>query len=180
MVEIVNIVAAGDLERELALDQVVQDLEVRDKEYTPEVKPGLHLRFEDDGPLVTLYRSGSYVIMGAKTHEAVSEAFSQLQDSLLQIEIDINSEVFAPTVRYMVCKGNLEREVNLSTLAVGLNLENIEYEPEQSPFLYYWPEECECVLSIPANGQVVVTGARTKEEAENAFHLLQEKIDALF
>lgn len=179
MVEVVNVVASGDLQQELDLDHLVQDLDVLKREYTPDIHPGLHLRFDEEGPLLTLYRSGSYVIMGAKTQEAVDEVFSQLQRAFDGLGIEISSTGTTPTIQNIICKDYLDREVNLSALAVELKLENVEYEPEQSPFLYYWPEEYDCVLSIPANGQVVVTGILTKEEAQATFTHLKERIDTL-
>ena len=31
-------------------------------EYDPEKYPGMHLRMSDDGPLITVYRTGKYIV----------------------------------------------------------------------------------------------------------------------
>lgn len=181
MIEIVNVVASGDLGSELDLKALLTDLPTNDviTEYHPETHPGLHIRFEDAGPLVTVYTSGSYVIMGAKNKSQVNHLFSCLQESLEELGIQIDRQQASPVIQNIICKGDLGQELDLNTLSIILELENIEYEPEQSPFLYYWPEEYDCVISIPANGEVVITGIKTQSEAEAAFEFLETKIKSL-
>lgn len=175
MVHIVNIVASGGLNRELDLRELYRDLELDEKEYNPESHPGLHLWFDENGPLLTLYSSGSYVIMGARTHKEIEDAFDDLINNLNKLDVEPGAG--RPKIQNIICKATLNRDVNLSALAIAFELENIEYEPEQSPFLYYWPDEFDCVISIPSNGEIVITGITKVEEAEEIFEFVRDKID---
>jgi len=67
--------------------------------------------------------------------------------------------------------------VNLNTLAIGLGLEAVEYEPEQFPGLIYRPEAFPAVLLVFANGKVVITGAADVETAEETFSHLQTQVE---
>jgi TATA-box binding protein (TBP) (component of TFIID and TFIIIB) len=45
---------------------------------------------------------------------------------------------------------------------------------------YYWPDEPSCLLTIPTNGEVIVTGVETLETAEEAVTHLKGRIAKLF
>ena len=58
MVEVVNAVGSGFLDREFDLSVVARGLgSVAD--FDPEKYPGMYIRFSEDSPLVTVYRAGS-------------------------------------------------------------------------------------------------------------------------
>ena len=122
----------------------------------------------EDGPLITLYRSGKYIISGCSSFEELDEtnqAFLQVISELDGIETSLETGF---TVQNVVCTGALQQPVNLNALAIGLGLEAVEYEPEQFPGLIYRPESFPAVLLIFANGNVVITGAADLETAEGA------------
>jgi len=177
---IVNIVASGDIGEELDLHAIYNDLNIEDVQYEPEQFPGVQLRFSQEGPVVILFSSGSYTIVGVKTEEQVSELYKRLNNVLQELEVKYDFERGRPEIQNLICKGELSREIDLDNLVVALGLENIEYEPEQSPVVYYWPEEADCLITIPTNGQCIVTGVSTLEEAEEAFTNFQNQIERLF
>jgi transcription initiation factor TFIID TATA-box-binding protein len=179
MVDIVNVVASGHIGREFDLAALQTDLNVYEKIYEPERFPGLQLRFKDEGAVLILYSTGAYSIMGAKSQENLEKIYDALARSVGEIGIDIAAAGKRPEVRNIICKADLGRELDLSPLTVGLGLENVEYEPEQSPFLYYWPEVIDCLITIPSNGEVMITGVEMEEQAEQAFTHLQSQIDEL-
>ena len=58
MVEVVNAVGSGFLDREFDLSVVARGLgSVAD--FDPEKYPGMYIQFSEDSPLVTVYRAGS-------------------------------------------------------------------------------------------------------------------------
>ena len=180
MVEVVNIVASGHLGRELDLRALQNDLDAYEKIYEPERFPGLQLRFEEGSTVLILYSTGSYSIMGAKSEEELGNIYISLSEAVGDLGIEITDKGKRPEVRNLICKADLRREFNLSALSIGLGMENTEYEPEQSPFLFYWPEEHDCLITIPTNGAVSITGVETVEEAEQAFIHIQNRIEELF
>lgn len=179
MVEVVNIVASGHVGRELDLGALYTDLNIPNKIYEPESSPGLQLRFEPDGPVIIIYSTGTYTIMGATTEEEVDETYDAFIYALSKLEIKVREIDQRPEISNLICKDYLERELNLPALTIALDMERVEYEPEQSPFVYYWPEKFDCLITIPANGEVIITGVTTTEQAERAFEHLQDQIESL-
>jgi len=178
MVQVVNVVASGALDVELDLESVARELDdVVD--YDPEKYPGAYFRFGDDAPLITLYRTGKYIITGSS---AEAEA-GRFRDEFLTV---LHRHGIVPaaddtwfTVQNYVCMADMERAVNLSALAIGLGLEVTEYEPEQFPGLVYRPNDHACVLLVFASGKVVITGAADVTTAGDAVTHLRKKIDDL-
>lgn len=78
-----------------------------------------------------------------------------------------------------VFTAEIGESLNLNALAIALGLEKTEYEPEQFPGLIYRPEDATVVLLAFGSGKVVITGARSVQEAERGFQDLKNKIQAL-
>jgi transcription initiation factor TFIID TATA-box-binding protein len=179
-VKIVNIVASGKLNREFDLEPLSAEIDAFEVQYEPETFPGLLIRFEEEGSVVIIFSSGSYTMMGMNSHIELDNLFNRFMNSLSKLGIEVSAKDSPPTVQNLICKGQLEREVDLESLTIELGLENIEYEPEQSPFLYYWPDSYDCVISIPTNGEVIITGVQDVEDAEEAFNHLKGLVESLF
>lgn len=147
MVEIVNMVGSGATKKELDLEQLVSDIGEPVAKYNPEKYPGLYLQFDDDGPLITLYRTGKFIITGASSEAEINkrrELFLGFLSEQNIIELPIDDE-FA--IQNVVCVAEISQteDVNLSALAIGLGLESTEYEPEQFPGLIYIPGIGNCI-----------------------------------
>jgi len=175
MIEVVNVVASGSLGSEFDLEAITAELgDIA--EYDPEKYPGVYIRLNEASPLITLYRTGKYIITGADSTQAASSTRETLLDLLtthgiLPVAAD---EWF--TYQNYVCVGDLGSEIDLSALAIGLGLENTEYEPEQFPGLVYRSPDSECVLLVFTSGKTVVTGASSVESANRAFSTFKENI----
>ena len=178
MVQIVNAVGSGSLATEFDLEQVSRALGAV-AEYDPEKYPGMYLRLSDDEPLITVYRTGKYIITGAESeaelHRVRDRFLTLLSDE--QIPASATDDDFA--VQNLVCTAELDDRQNLNALAIGLGLERTEYEPEQFPGLIYRPVDYPCVLLIFATGKVVITGAAGLEGATEAFADLENQIEQL-
>lgn len=179
MIEVVNVVGSGALGVELELERLADDLGEPMARYNPEKYPGMYLRFDKDAPLITLYRTGKYIITGAGSEE---ESYS-LRDRFLALLSDMKvveqpeDEWFS--IQNYVCTGELGEAQNLNALAIGLGLEKTEYEPEQFPGLIYRPDSGDCVVLIFATGKVVLTGAKEFEIAESEFEELRDTLSKL-
>ncbi len=176
--EIVNVVGSGSLDFELDLEKVAADLGAV-AEYYPDKYPGMYIRFGDDSPLITLYRTGKYIVTGADSEEeshSIRERFLNLLADNGMIETP-DDDWFR--IQNLVCTGELYRSLNLSALAVGLGLEVTEYEPEQFPGLIYRPENTSCVALLFATGHVVITGSSELKEAEEAYNDVADRVSEL-
>lgn len=178
MVQVVNVVASGALDVELDLESVARELDdVVD--YDPEKYPGAYFRFGDNAPLITLYRTGKYIITGSSSEAEAGGFRDEFLTVLHRHGIVSAADDAWFTVQNYMCMADMERPINLSALAIGLGLEVTEYEPEQFPGLVYRPHDYTCVLLIFASGKVVITGAADVETAEEAFSYLQNQVDDL-
>ena len=179
MVKVVNIVASGDLGREYDLGALSEDLDMPHIQYEPETFPGLQVRSQLDGGVMSIFSSGKYTVTGVKSEPELESLYNNVTNSIKKLDSDgVNSDL--PEIRNLVCKGRLKRELNLPPLSVALGKDHTEYEPEQSGFIYYRPEEVDCLITIPSNGQVSITGIEKKRDAELAFSQLKTKIESLF
>jgi transcription initiation factor TFIID TATA-box-binding protein len=172
MVEVVNILATGNLSREIDLGQLEKNLS--HSKYKPADFPGLIFRPTLNGTII-LFSSGKYSITGVTDEDTIRKLEDNLQESLTELGISLN-DVLLANVQNIVCTGNIERELDLSRLSICLGLSNIEYEPEQSPFLVYRPEKENCVMTIASTGKTVITGIKEEMEAEQSFENLLNKI----
>jgi transcription initiation factor TFIID TATA-box-binding protein len=172
-VEVVNIAAVGELGTEVDLEQVAHDSELPVSNFDPEYN-ATFLRFEEHGELVILYTSGKYILRGGDDFENMY----RVNDQFLSYFSELGLEVSDPDleVKNVVAVSDLGREVNLEALMIGLGLEQAEYEPEQFPGLVYRPPDHRCVMLVFASGKVVVTGARTESQDQEAFDHLRREI----
>ncbi len=69
-------------------------------------------------------------------------------------------------VQNIVASADLDVELNLDAIVFGLP--NCEYEPEQFPGLIYRLKKPKVVLLLFGSGKIVCTGAKTREDVENA------------
>ncbi len=174
VVEVVNISSVGDLGSEVDIEQVAQDSDLPVSNFDPEYNAAF-LRFEEGGELVILYTSGKYILRGGNEFENMH----RVNDKFLSYLEELGVELDEPNleIKNVVAVGNLEREIHLETLMIGLGLGQTEYEPEQFPGLIYRPTESRCVMLIFASGKVVVTGGQTREEDQEAFNHLKAKVN---
>lgn len=174
-----NIVGTGSLGVEIDVTALADDIPAPEVTYNPDNYHGLYLRLEKGGPLITLYRTGSYNITGADSLEELNE----VKDGFLRLVAGVGI-IERPTddsfsVRNMVCTADLGFQVDLNQLAIGLGLEQVEYEPEQFPGLVYRPAESECVILVFGSGRAVITGARDEETAVSALDFTKSQIESV-
>ncbi|WP_436348456.1 TATA-box-binding protein [Natronorubrum sp. FCH18a] len=175
-INIENVVASTGIGQELDLQSVAMDLEGAD--YDPEQFPGLVYRTQNPKSAALIFRSGKIVCTGAKSTEAVHESLDIVFDKLrdLQIRVEDDPEVI---VQNIVSSADLGRNLNLNAIAIGLGLENIEYEPEQFPGLVYRLDEPEVVALLFGSGKLVVTGGKQVEDASRAVDVIVNRLEEL-
>lgn len=178
MVKIVNIVASGSLGIELDLEKVKRDIGPIG-EYDPNKYPGMYFRLEVDAPLITLYRTGKYIVTGADSKEEAYSIRNRFLILLAEREMieGVDDEWFR--IQNLVCTAELGESLNLNALTIDLGLENTEYEPEQFPGLIYRPSGADNVVLLFASGRVVITGSSDFDTAEQTFAALRDEVTEL-
>lgn len=178
--EIVNVVAAGSFHRELDVRAIAEDIETAeirspDADYSHSVA---YLRKDEDSPLVTIFTSGSFHITSAETTEDIEQAADWAISSLGELGLELDSVSYE--VKNVVAMANLKRELNLPALAMGLGLEQVEYEPEQFPGLIYRPSDYDAVTLLFASGKIIITGVTTPQSADRMGTYVEEQIQDIF
>lgn len=175
-VEVENIVASTAFADKLDLDMIAQELE--GAEYEPEQFPGLVYRLKEPKTATLLFRSGKANCTGAKTIEDVKRTVEIIKQKLKDLGIDVyeNPEI---VIQNIVAISDLETELNLNDVAMGLGLENVEYEPEQFPGLVYRLKEPRVAMLLFGSGKIVCTGARKIEDVSRAVEKLAEELSSL-
>jgi transcription initiation factor TFIID TATA-box-binding protein len=170
-----NVVATADLGVELDLDTLSGDLDTTD--YDPENFPGLVYRMENPTAVALIFRSGKVVCTGATSAPDVRTAMTRVFDELGGLGVETVTPDIA--IVNMVFSADLGTTLNLNAIAIGLGLENIEYEPEQFPGLVYRLEEPSVVTLLFGSGKIVITGGKRESDARDAVQAITTRLSDL-
>jgi transcription initiation factor TFIID TATA-box-binding protein len=175
-IQVENVVASTGIEQELDLLTVAMDLEGAD--YDPEQFPGLVYRMDDPSCAALIFRSGKIVCTGADSTAAVEEAMEIVFGELRALDIPVADDPEV-TVQNIVTSADLGSSLNLNAIAIGLGLEDIEYEPEQFPGLVYRMDDPDVVALLFGSGKLVVTGGTETDDAAVAVAAITERLNDL-
>ena len=175
-IKVQNIVASTTFAEKLDLDVIAQTLE--EAEYEPEQFPGLVYRLKNPKTATLLFRSGKANCTGAKTIEDVKTTINIITEKLKKIGVKVykNPEI---VIQNMVATSDLGGELDLTEVAMGLGLENVEYESEQFPGLVYRIREPKVALLLFGSGKIVCAGARTAEDVSLAVDKVSKELSSL-
>jgi len=131
MVSVVNMVGSGSLNVELDLETLAEEIGQPQAQYNPDKYPGMYLRFEEEAPLITVYRTGKYIITGPTSEEELFDLRERFLRFLSDMDVIENATDEWFSVQNYVCTEDLGQTLDLNALSIGLGLERTEYEPEQ-------------------------------------------------
>ena len=175
-IQIQNVVGSTAIDQELDLERVAADLPRAD--YAPERFPGLTYRTEAPTATSLIFRSGKIVTTGAQSEDALHASLDQVVEALRELGITV-SETPEVTVQNLVSSADLGKPLHLNAIAIGLGLEHIEYEPEQFPGLIYRLDDPQVVLLLFGSGRLVITGAQTRGDLNQALVTITERLTEL-
>jgi transcription initiation factor TFIID TATA-box-binding protein len=175
-IKIENVVASTQIGENIDLNKISR--EIKDSEYKPKQFPGLVLRTKEPKAAALVFRSGKVVCTGSKSVEDARRAVKQIVNMLKEIDIPVIDEPEVK-VQNIVASADLGVDLNLNAIAIGLGLENIEYEPEQFPGLVYRLDNPRVVVLIFGSGKMVVTGGKSPEDARKAVERISEELRTL-
>lgn len=79
-------------------------------------------------------------------------------------------------VQNIVASADLKTRLNINAIALGLGLENVEYEPEQFPGLVYRIKQPKIVVLIFSSGKLVITGGKSPEDCEEGLWIVKMQL----
>ncbi|MEE8402357.1 MAG: TATA-box-binding protein [Candidatus Hydrothermarchaeaceae archaeon] len=170
-VKVENVVASTALGRQIDLEYISATLS--GAEYEPEQFPGLVFRLKEPKVTSLMFRNGKIICAGAKSVKDVEAAIEKIVSELRTIGVDVDktSEI---VVQNIVATASVGANLNLDAIAVGLD--NTEYEPEQFPGLVYRMSDPKVVFLLFGSGKMVITGAKSREDAEMAADNIVESL----
>ena len=174
-IDIVNVVASTKLAEAFDLPKIEADLE--GAVYNKKKFPGLVYRVKAPKAAFLIFTSGKVVCTGSKNVEDVRTAIINLAKTLKSIgfeNINMEPEIH---VQNIVASADLKTDLNLNAVALGLGLENIEYEPEQFPGLVYRIKHPKVVVLIFSSGKLVITGGKSPEECEEGARIVRMQLE---
>lgn len=175
--KIVNMVGVSKIGDDFDLNTLAMNLEGAD--YEPQQFPGLIYKIQEPKAAFLIFKSGKVVCTGTRSLTYAQTALNRMTGNLKDIGVEILPSPKIEIVN-IVASGDLESEgLNLNQVAVGLGLENIEYEPEQFPGLVFRMKDPNVVLLIFSTGKVICTGAKNKKNVEIAFENLKVELTEL-
>ena len=171
--KIENIVASGVIAESIDLvkfSENVENCELNKKRF-----PGAVYRILDPKIACLVFSSGKIVLTGIKNNKALADGLAIVIKSLKKMGIEPLKEPKV-AITNMVCSYNLGKYININKLTVTLNLENIEYEPEQFPGLVYRIKDPRIVVLIFSSGKIILTGGRNLKDVRKGLEILEEKL----
>lgn len=174
--KIENIVASGSVAGSIdlvAFSQKVENCELNKKRF-----PGAVYRIKDPKIASLIFSSGKIVLTGIRTHQALTDGLAVIMKSLQEAGVDTLKKPNV-AVTNMVCSYDLGKYINLNKVAITLNVENIEYEPEQFPGLVYRIKDPRIVVLIFSSGKIILTGGRNLEDIRKGLDLLEQKLESI-
>ncbi|HEX7574999.1 MAG TPA: TATA-box-binding protein [Candidatus Methanoperedens sp.] len=175
-IKIENVVASTAIGTKLDLNQIVSVFE--GAEYKKERFPGVIYRTKSPKTASLIFGSGKIVCTGAKSIADVDVGLSKVFEKLREMGTEIMDK---PEIKIqnIVASADLGRVLNLNAIAIGLGLENVEYEPEQFPGLVYRMSSPKVVMLLFGSGKIVITGGKKPEDAEVAVEKIVIELDGL-
>jgi transcription initiation factor TFIID TATA-box-binding protein len=173
-IRIENVVASTSLGSELDLPLIAGVLD--GAEYEPDRFPGLIYRMKEPKTAILLFHSGKVVCTGGKS-------MTQVEDSIRTVSQRIQKghpKILAHPkieVQNIVATSNLGSEINLNSIAIGLGLDRVEYEPEQFPGLVYRLDKPRVVVLLFGSGKLVCTGARRPSDIQLSVELIRKELE---
>jgi transcription initiation factor TFIID TATA-box-binding protein len=163
--KIENIVASAKVTDYLDLPALAAN--IKDAEYNKKRFPGVVLRMQDPKIAALVFGSGKVVLTGAKSIDSLSKGLNILGGLLRKQGIDIPKKL-EYKIQNIVTSADLATPINLNKIAVGFNLDKIEYEPEQFPGLVYRLDVPKVVVLLFGSGKLIITGGKEPEDAKKA------------
>jgi transcription initiation factor TFIID TATA-box-binding protein len=172
--KIENIVASGAIAESIDLvdfSEKTENCELNKKRF-----PGAVYHITDPRIAVLVFSSGKIVMTGLRDNKALGDGLAIILKALKAAGIKPLKEPRV-AVTNIVCSYNLGRYINLNKLTVTLNLESVEYEPEQFPGLVYRIADPKIVVLIFSSGKIILTGGKNLDDVKRGLDVLTLKLE---
>lgn len=173
-IKVENVVASAILNVELDLEIIAGALD--NVQYEPKQFPGVVYKMDEPKAALLIFSTGKIICTGARSISEAEQAVQRIVEKINDIGVSIPRKPVVD-VQNLVASAKLPVELNLTAMAISMH--NVEYEPEQFPGLVYRMADPKVVFLLFASGKIVITGARSIEDAERAVDNLVKSLKEL-
>jgi transcription initiation factor TFIID TATA-box-binding protein len=171
--KIENIVASGIVADSIDLFDVsgkIKNCELNTKRF-----PGAVFRLESPRIASLIFSSGKVVLTGIRDARALEEGVEILVRSLREAGVNTLPQPRV-AITNIVCSYDMGKPINLNKVVITLNLENIEYEPEQFPGLVYRIPDPKIVALLFSSGKIILTGGKNLQDIRRGLDVLEQQL----
>ncbi len=154
--KIVNLVASGNLNATLDLYNLA--ITIPNIEYEPEQFPGAILKLKEPKVSMLLFKNGKTICSGARNEKEIALAIYKASKLIHDIQKSVKIQKNA---KYNVVNlvATAELNMTLDLFKIAMELDNVEYEPEQFPGAILRIAEPKLTLLLFKNGKLICAGA---------------------
>jgi len=174
--KIENIVASGVIADSIDLVEVSKQIpscELNTKRF-----PGAVYRIENPKIASLIFSSGKVVLTGIRDKKALTDGLGIIMKSLKGAGVATYDEPKV-AITNIVCSYDIGKYINLNKVVITLNLENIEYEPEQFPGLVYRIKDPKIVALLFSSGKIILTGGKNLDDIKRGLDFLEQKLESI-
>ncbi|ABD40351.1 TATA binding protein of transcription factor TFIID [Methanospirillum hungatei JF-1] len=171
--KIENIVASGAIADSIDLEIISKNIdgcELNTKRF-----PGAVYRIENPKIASLIFSSGKVVLTGIRDTDSLDKGLLLIIDKMKNAGITCFDEPRV-AITNIVCSYDIGNKINLNKVVMTLNLENIEYEPEQFPGLVYRISDPKIVALLFSSGKIILTGGKNMEDIKKGLNFLEQKL----
>ncbi|XP_047119424.1 TATA-box-binding protein 2 [Schistocerca piceifrons] len=158
-----NVVSTVNLCCELDLMQI--NFRTRNSEYNPQRFTGIVMRIREPHTTALIFRSGKMVVTGARNEADSRLAARKFARIIEKLGFKVSFKDFK--VQNIVATCDLKFPIRVENLN-QMHGQFSSYEPELFPGLVYRMVRPRVVLLIFVNGKVVLTGAKSRQDLQDA------------
>ena len=177
-VEIVNVVATGELHGTVNLEHLFDAAEKVHRQYDPVHHQGCYIRFEKDGPLITVYNSGKYIIRAGSLDEVYNQN-QKLIKYLKKIEIPPDLEEKSFELVNFVGNSDIGQEIDLTALAEDLSYADPIEDVSKGRLSFPYPDS-HSTISVFRTGKATIMGAKSPDEINQVWNMFRQDLRNLF
>ena len=118
------------------------------------------------------------MLTGIRNNQALADGLGIIISSLSEAGVASYDEPRV-AVTNIVCSYDIGKYINLNKVVITLNLENIEYEPEQFPGLVYRIKDPKIVALLFSSGKIILTGGKNIEDIKRGLDFLEQKLESI-
>jgi len=170
---IVNMVAAASLDQMLDLYSLA--VGIPNIEYEPEQFPGAILKIKEPKVSMLLFKNGKIICSGASSEEQIEQGIRKANKLIhdVQKDVKIKRKVDFEIVNFVA---TASLDMNLDLFDVAMNLDNVEYEPEQFPGAILRLDEPKLTFLLFKNGKMICAGAKKEAHLKQGLKIVEEMV----